>query len=85
MPPELDSAIVKALALDISSTKITSHGGGGFASTSKITSTIDGKENHFFVKTGRGPDSAIMFTGTYLSPGSLDVLDCVSPTATKAP
>jgi hypothetical protein len=63
MPPKLDPAIIKALALDASSTTIASHGGSGFASTFKITSTIDGKQKYFFVKTGMGPDSAIMFTG----------------------
>jgi len=67
MSPKLDSAIIKALSLDAASTTIASHGGSGFASTSKITSTIDGKERLFFVKTATGPDSAIMFTGEHAS------------------
>lgn len=67
MSPNLDSAIIKALSLNAASTTIASHGGSGFASTSKITSSIDGKEKIFFVKTGRGPASDIMFTGEHAS------------------
>jgi hypothetical protein len=62
MPPRIDAAIVKALSLDPSST-IANHGSSGFATTSKITSNIDDQERIFFVKTGKGSDSQIMFTG----------------------
>ena len=63
MAPKLDPAITKALCLDAPSTTIASHGGSGFASTFKITSTVDGKEKLFFIKTGKGKDSEIMFAG----------------------
>lgn len=65
MAPEIDSTILKALSLDASTTTITSHGGSGFATTSKITSIVDGRERLYFVKTGRGKNSEIMFTGIY--------------------
>jgi protein-ribulosamine 3-kinase len=64
MVPKLDPAIVKALSLDAASTTIASHGRSGFVSTFKVTSTdSDGQEKLFFVKTGKGKDSEIMFTG----------------------
>jgi hypothetical protein len=63
MSPNIDPAILKALSLDAVKTKISSHGGSGFSSTSKLTSLVDGKEKSFFVKTGKGEESEIMFTG----------------------
>jgi len=64
MAPKIDPAILKALSLEASTTTIANHGGSGFATTLKITSTVDGKEKLFFVKTGKGRDSEIMFAGT---------------------
>lgn len=64
MAPKLDPEIIKALSLDPSKSTISSHGGSGFASTSKIKSSVDGIEKLFFVKTGHGKESEIMFTGT---------------------
>ncbi|TGJ85221.1 hypothetical protein E0Z10_g3548 [Xylaria hypoxylon] len=66
MPSKVDPAIIEALSLDPNTTKITSHGGSGFASTFKLSSTVNGKEMNYFVKTGTGEDAALMFQGTYL-------------------
>lgn len=59
----VDSEIIKSLSLDPDQTSITSHGGSGFASTSKISSTVDGQPVKYFVKTGTGKDSEVMFRG----------------------
>lgn len=63
MAHNVDAAIIEALGLDPSSTKLVSHGGSGFSSTFKLSSTVDGKPMNYFVKTGTGKDSEIMFTG----------------------
>lgn len=63
MAGKVDPAILEALALDPQATKIASHGGSGFASTFKLSSTVDGKEKNYFVKTGTGSDSELMFKG----------------------
>ncbi|KAG4216680.1 hypothetical protein PC116_g34839, partial [Phytophthora cactorum] len=60
-------AILEALGLDAQATKIASHGGSGFASTFKLSSTVDGKEKNYFVKTGTGSDSELMFKGEHVS------------------
>lgn len=61
---KLDPAIISALNLDASATKITSHGGSGFSSTYQLlTKSSDGTPQKYFVKTGRGEDAAIMFAG----------------------
>lgn len=60
----VDSAILQALGLDARNTKQASHGGSGFASTFKLTGVKDGKEVNYFVKTGTGKDSEVMFRGT---------------------
>jgi protein-ribulosamine 3-kinase len=67
MPPPVDSAILEALGLDPAQTKMTSHGGSGFASTFKLTSTVDGAEKNLFVKTGTGRNADVMFTGEHAS------------------
>lgn len=67
MPPPVDSAILRALGLDPAQTKMTSHGGSGFASTFKLTSTVDGAQKNFFVKTGTGRNADVMFTGEHAS------------------
>jgi hypothetical protein len=64
MAPKLDPAILKALSLDAATTTLAAHGGSGFAFTGKVTSVVDGKEKLFFVKTGKGKDSEVMFAGT---------------------
>jgi protein-ribulosamine 3-kinase len=64
MTRKIDPAILKALSLEAASTTMASHGGSGFASTFKITSTgSDGQVKLFFVKQGRGKGSEIMFAG----------------------
>lgn len=65
MAPNVDPAIIEALGLGPNNTKIASHGGSGFASTFKLSSSVDGKEKNYFVKTGSGADSKIMFRGTF--------------------
>ncbi|KZF20724.1 Ketosamine-3-kinase [Xylona heveae TC161] len=69
---KLDSAIVKALSLDPAVISVASHGGSGFSSTSKVSTTVtspEGKEEkrNFFVKTGKGRDAEIMFEGEHTS------------------
>lgn len=63
MSASVDPAILEALGLEPNNTKISSHGGSGFASTFKLSSTVDGKEKNYFVKTGSGADSELMFKG----------------------
>lgn len=66
MASNIDPAIIEALGLDSNKTKLTSHGGSGFASTFKLSSTVKGKEINYFVKTGTGSDAALMFQGEIL-------------------
>lgn len=63
MAPELDPAILKALSLETSNTTLAAHGRSGFAFTGKVTSLVDGNEKLFFVKTGKGRESEVMFAG----------------------
>ena len=63
MSPKVDPAIIEGLGLDPSATQIASHGGSGFASTFKLSSEVDGKMKNYFVKTGTGPESEVMFKG----------------------
>ena len=63
MAPNVDPAILEALGLDAESTQMSSHGGSGFSSTFNLTSTKDGEEVHYFVKTGSGKDAEVMFRG----------------------
>ncbi|KAF4637512.1 hypothetical protein G7Y89_g555 [Cudoniella acicularis] len=80
MPPKIDEAILSALSLDAAAATITSHGGSGFASTFKITSQgNDGKEKLYFVKTGKGKDSEVMFTGRSFLPSHFDVTNLSPP------
>lgn len=68
-PPStaVDPAILDALGLDASRTKMASHGGSGFSSTFKLTTTsTDGESTSYFVKTGA---SELMFRGS-CAPGS---------------
>lgn len=63
MSPKVDPAIIEGLGLDPSVTHLATHGGSGFASTFKLSSEVDGKVRNFFVKTGTGPESKVMFQG----------------------
>lgn len=67
MPADVDPAILDSLGLEPAITKIASHGGSGFASTFKISSKVNGENKNFFVKTGTGPDSELMFKGEHAS------------------
>ncbi|KAK5736403.1 hypothetical protein LTR17_007399 [Elasticomyces elasticus] len=67
---KLDSAIVSLLGLDPDKTSVSSSGGVGMssASTSKITTKLpDGSEKQYFMKTGKGHEAEIMFTGEHAS------------------
>jgi len=66
MLPNVDPAILEALGLEATSSKMVSHGGSSFASSFKLTSSKDGQELAFFVKTGTGPDAEVMFRGQRL-------------------
>lgn len=60
----VDAAILEALGLSAEQTKISSHGGSGFASTFRLSSvTSEGETVNYFVKTGTGPDAEVMFRG----------------------
>lgn len=63
MAKEIDSAILKALALKPENATIRTHGGSGFSKTFKIeTESEDGEKKSYFVKTG-GSKSDVMFRG----------------------
>jgi hypothetical protein len=63
MLPNIDAAILEALGLEATSSKLVSHGGSGFSSTYKLMATKDGQQLTFFIKTGTGPDAEVMFRG----------------------
>lgn len=65
--PNVDPALLEALGLDPAASEINSHGGSGFASTFKLSSTKDGKRVNYFVKTGTGKDAEVMFRGEHAS------------------
>jgi hypothetical protein len=69
MPPTVDAEILKALGVDGQDASITSHGGSGFSSTFKLSTTMDGKPIKYFVKTGTGDAAQLMFKGTLSTPG----------------
>lgn len=61
---KVDPAVVKLLGLNSDRTTMSSVGGSSFASTSKIVSQLDdGSEKAYFMKTGSGNASEIMFAG----------------------
>ncbi|KJZ72003.1 hypothetical protein HIM_08564 [Hirsutella minnesotensis 3608] len=64
-----DRAILEALGLDPENTTMTPHGGSGFSSTFKLSTTNpdDGEPRNYFVKMGSGPDSEAMFRGEHAS------------------
>ncbi len=78
MLPNVDQAILEALGLEATSSKLVSHGGSGFSSTYKLSATRDGEELTFFIKVGTGPDAEIMFRGATFSPSSLPDLTFLS-------
>lgn len=70
----VDPAILEALGLDAETTRISSHGGSGFASTFRLSSVKKsdggGQEVSYFVKTGTGAEADVMFTGELLFCGA---------------
>lgn len=65
MPP-IDPAIIQALSLEQANTTITSHGGSSFTNTFKLTTKdANGKQKCYFMKTGKGEDSKVMFAGIF--------------------
>lgn len=76
MSPQINPAILHALSLDPSTTKITPHGGSGFASTFRLTSSTTSPKS-FFIKTSCTPDAATMFEGEHTS---LNAIHSVVPT-----
>jgi len=78
---KLDSAIIKALSLDPAATQVQSHGGSGFSTTAKITSTINGEQKNYFLKTGQGKDAQTMFEGEH---ASLNAIHTVVPSLCPA-
>ncbi|MCJ1340333.1 1-phosphatidylinositol-3-phosphate 5-kinase [Bachmanniomyces sp. S44760] len=75
---KVDSAIIRALGLNPSTTEIKSHSGSGFSTTSKITTVLDGgSQKQFFVKTGKSKDAQVMFEGEH---ASLNAIHDVVPT-----
>ncbi|PPJ55939.1 hypothetical protein CBER1_03571 [Cercospora berteroae] len=66
--PSVDSAILAQLGLDASPVTTADHGGSSFSSTSKITAKLeDGNTKSYFMKSGKGSDSKVMFEGEHAS------------------
>ncbi|KAI5357470.1 Putative protein kinase-like domain superfamily, fructosamine/Ketosamine-3-kinase [Septoria linicola] len=64
----VDSAILSLLNLEADQVTASGHGGSSFSSTSKITAKQDdGTSKSFFMKSGKGSDSKIMFEGEHAS------------------
>ncbi|KAL7276042.1 hypothetical protein RUND412_000986 [Rhizina undulata] len=73
----LDKAIVRALGLDPAFTTTRAHGGSGFASTMKIETRGDDGRKCYFMKTGRGKNSEIMFRDIWISEGEYESLNAI--------
>ncbi len=77
---KIDSAVIKALSLDPAKTTVAKHGGSGFSTTAKITTTLkDGTEKHFFMKTGKGIDAQAMFAGEHASLNAIHTVPSLCP------
>ena len=77
---KIDSAVIKALSLDSAKTTVAKHGGSGFSTTAKITTTLkDGAEKHFFMKTGKGKDAEVMFAGEHASLNAIHTIPSLCP------
>ncbi|EXJ61048.1 serine/threonine protein kinase [Cladophialophora yegresii CBS 114405] len=63
MSPSIDPAILRALNLNASSSKISTHGGSGFASTFRITTPT----TSIFVKQSQSSGAKVMFQGEHAS------------------
>ncbi|KAK5661046.1 hypothetical protein OQA88_12425 [Cercophora sp. LCS_1] len=67
MLPNVDPAILTALSLSPTSSKLTPHGSSSFTSTYKLTTTTSGLTQTYFVKTAPGPQAETMFQGEHHS------------------
>ena len=77
---KIDSAVIKALSLDSAKTTVARHGGSGFSTTAKITTTLkDGSEKHFFMKTGKGKEDEVMFAGEHASLNAIHTVPSLCP------
>ena len=77
---KIDSAVIRALSLDPAKTTIAKHGGSGFSTTAKITTTLkDGTEKNFFIKTGKGKNAQVMFAGEHASLNALHIVPSLCP------
>ena len=77
---KIDSAVIKALSLDPAKTTVAKHGGSGFSTTAKITTTLkDGTAKHFFMKTGKGKDAEVMFAGEHASLNAIHTVPSLCP------
>jgi len=63
MQPNVDQAVLEALGLEATGSKMVAHGGSSFASTYKLTASKDGHEFAYFMKTGVGAEAETMFRG----------------------
>ncbi|KAL8704878.1 MAG: hypothetical protein Q9201_001994 [Fulgogasparrea decipioides] len=65
---KLDESVIRALAVDPTSTTVSSHGSSGFNATAKISVTLeDGTQKYFFMKTAPGKNAEVMFRGEHAS------------------
>ena len=77
---KIDPAILRALSLSPSNTTLAAHGGSGFATTGKLTTTLpDGTKKQFFLKTGQGAASATMFAGEHASLNAIHTIPSLCP------
>ena len=77
---KIDSAVIRALSLDPAKTTVAKHGGSGFSTTAKITTTLkDGIEKDFFIKTGKGKDAQVIFAGEHASLNALHTVPYLCP------
>ncbi|KAL9125148.1 MAG: hypothetical protein Q9217_005605 [Psora testacea] len=77
---KLDAAILRSLSLEPAKTTVASHGGSGFTTTAKITTTLnDGTRKHFFLKTGQGEDAEVMFAGEHASLNAIHTIPSLCP------
>ncbi|KAL1836266.1 hypothetical protein VTJ49DRAFT_5383 [Mycothermus thermophilus] len=82
MHSKVDPAILEALGLEPTSSKLVSHGGSGFSSTFKLIADKDGEQLTYFVKTGHGHEAEVMFRGEHTS---LNALYSVDPSLNFVP
>ncbi len=77
---QIDPAIPRTLSLPPSNTTLSSHGGSGFTTTGKLSITLaDGSKKLYFLKTGAGRDSEVMFAGEHSSLNALRTIPSLCP------